>query len=97
MNFANIFLRTPFFYRTPQVAASVKVCNLTKIRFRHGCFFVNFLKILGTFFFFFVDALQEFFKNSKNYWRKKRLLNISADGCFVMLSTVMITTMRSVS
>ena len=36
-------LQTPFsehlFYRTP-LAASVKACNFTKIKFRHGCFFL---------------------------------------------------------
>ena len=42
--------KNTIFYRTPQVAASVKAYNFTKIRLRYGCFFVNFLKISGTFF-----------------------------------------------
>ena len=31
------------FLRTPLVPVSVKACNFTKIRLRHGCFYVNFL------------------------------------------------------
>ena len=30
--------KNTFFYRGPTVTASVKACNFTKIRFRHGCF-----------------------------------------------------------
>ena len=54
-----------FFYRTPPLAASLKGCNFTKIRLRHGCF-VNFLKISERFF----DAQQEFSKTSQKHWRK---------------------------
>ena len=78
MNFANTFLRTPF-YRTYPVAAPVKVCNFTRLRLRHGWFFVNFLKLFGTYF----DALLEFYKSSQKYWRKKFAKYLSADGCFV--------------
>ena len=42
--------KNTIFYRTPQVAASVKAYNFAKIRLRYGCFLVNFLKIFGTFF-----------------------------------------------
>ena len=38
----------------------------TNIRLRHGCFFVNFLKLFGTHF----DALLEFAKSSQKYCRK---------------------------
>ena len=54
------------FYRTPKVAASVKACNITKIRLFYGCFFVNFLKISERFF----DALQEFSNSLQKYWQK---------------------------
>ena len=65
MNFANTFLRTPF-YRTHPVVAPVKACNFTNIRLHHGCIFVNFLKLFETYF----DALLEFSKSSEKYWRK---------------------------
>ena len=57
--------KNTFFYRTPLLAASVKACNFTKIRLRHGCFFVNFLKISEK---RFLDALQEFFKSLQKHW-----------------------------
>ena len=85
MNFASTFLRTPF-YRTHSVAAPVKkACNFTNnIRLQHGWFFVNFLKLFGTYF----DALLEFAKSSQKYWRKKFAKYLSADGCFVKTNTI---------
>ena len=85
MNFASTFLRTPF-YRTHSVAAPVKkACNFTNnIRLQHGWFFVNFLKLFGTYF----DALLEFAKSSQKYWRKKFAKYLSADGCFVKTDTI---------
>ena len=83
MNFANTFLRTPF-YRTHPVAAPVKACNFTNIRLQHGWFFVNLLKLFGTYF----DALLEFSKSSQKYWRKKFAKYLSADGCFVKTITI---------
>ena len=53
--------KKPFFYRTPQVSASEKACNFTKIRLRHEFSFCEFSER-------FFDALQEFSKNSQNYW-----------------------------
>ena len=69
------------------MAAYVKAWNFTKIRLRQGCFFVNFLKIFGTYF----DALQEFsqkFSKSlqrvyKNTAEEMFAKYLSADGCFV--------------
>ena len=83
MDFANTFLRTPF-YRTHLVAASVKVFNFINIRLRHGWFFVNFLKLFGTYF----DALPEFSKSLLKYWRKKFAKYLSADVCFVKTDTI---------
>ena len=85
MNFASTFLRTPF-YRTHPVAAPVKkACNFTNnIRLQHGWFFVNFLKLFGTYF----DALLEFTKSSQKYWRKTFAKYLSADGCFVKTITI---------
>ena len=83
MNFANTFLRTPF-YRTHPVVAPVKACNFTNIRLHHGCIFVNFLKLFETYF----DALLEFSKSSQKYWRKKFAKYLSADGCFVKTNTI---------
>ena len=83
MNFANTFLRN-IFYRTHPVAAPVKACNLINIRLRHGWFFVNFLKLFGTYF----DALLEFSKSSRKYWQKKLAKYLSADGCFVKTNTI---------
>ena len=48
--FCEFLSKNASFYRTPLVAASVKACNFTKIRLCHWCFFVNFLKIFGTLF-----------------------------------------------
>ena len=48
--FCENLTKNTIFCRTSQVAASVKACNFTKIRLRRGCFFVNFIKIFGTFF-----------------------------------------------
>ena len=59
--------KNTFFYRTPPLAASVKACNFTKIKFWHRCFFANFLKISKKRFF---DAMQEFSKSSQKYWQK---------------------------
>ena len=56
-----------FSYRTPPLAASVKACNVNKIRLNHGCLVVNFLKISKKCFF---DALQEFSKSSQKYWQE---------------------------
>ena len=57
--------KNTIFYRTPQVAASVKACNFTKIRLCHGWVFLwTFQKFSERFF----DALQEFSENSQNYW-----------------------------
>ena len=55
----------------PQIAsggysAPVKAYNFTNIRLRHWCFFVNFLKLFGTYF----DVLLEFSKSSQKYRRK---------------------------
>ena len=83
MNFANTFLRTPF-YRTHPVAAPVKACNFTRIRLRQGWFFVNVLKLFGTYF----DALLEFSESSQKYWRKKFAKYLSADGCFLKANTI---------
>ena len=44
MDFANTFLRAPF-YRTPPVAASVKA--FTKIRLCHGCLLNIFAKYVS--------------------------------------------------
>ena len=79
--------KNTFFYRNTPVAAYVKAWNFTKIRFRQGCFFVNFLKIFGTYF----DTLQEFSQNfskssqkvHKNTGEKMFAKYLSADGCFV--------------
>ena len=87
--------KNTIFYRTPQVAASVKTCNFTKIRLCHmWVFFVDFLKILRT----------AFWCAARIFWKllvKKRFAkNFSADGYFVKtirLLTVIITTMLSVS
>ena len=83
MNFASTFLRTPF-YRTHPAAAPVRACNFTNIRVQHGWFFLNFLKLFGTYF----DALLEFSKSSQKYWRKKFAKYLSADGCFVKTNTI---------
>ena len=82
MNFASTFLRTPF-YRTHPAAAPVRACNFTNIRVQHGWFFLNFLKLFGTYF----DALLEFSKSSQKYWRKKFAKYLFADGCFVKSNT----------
>ena len=82
MNFANTFLRTPF-YRTHPVVAPVKACNFTNIRLHHGCIFVNFLKLSETYF----DAPLEFSKSSQKYWRIFAKY-LSADGCFVKTNTI---------
>ena len=90
--------KNTIFYRTPQVAASVKACNFTKIRLCRGwVFFVDFLKIFRTFFWY---AARIFWKLTKLLVKKRFAKNLSADGCFVktiILLTVMITTMLSVS
>ena len=78
--------RNPFFYRTPQVAASVKGCKFTKIWLRHGCYFVNFLKIFWTIFW---CAARIFWKFTKKLV-EKCLLNISLQMAVWLL---MITTM----
>ena len=83
------------FYRTTEVAASVKACDFTKTRLCHGWgFFVDFLKILRT---VFCCAARIF----RKLLVKKRLAkNLSADGYFaktIILLTVIITTMLSVS
>ena len=83
VNFANIFLRTPF-YRTHPVAAPVKPCNFTNTRLRNGSFFVNVLKLFGTYF----DVLLEFSKISQKYCRKKFAKYLSADGCFLKTNTI---------
>ena len=88
-----------FFHRTPPVDATVKACNFTEIRLCHECFFVNFLKIFRTFFFFLM-CCKNFLKIHKNSGEKMFAKYLSADGCFVktiILLTVMITTMLSVS
>ena len=83
MNFANTFLRTPLHGMHP-VAAPAKARNFTNIGLRHGWFFVNFLKLFGTYF----DALLEFSKSSQKYWRKKFAKYLSADGSFVTTNTI---------
>ena len=83
------------FYRTPQVAVSIKACNFTKIRLCHGWFFC--VEVFGTFFW---CAARIFWKLTKLLVKKRFAKNLSADGCFVktiILLTVMITTMLSVS
>ena len=57
-------------------------------------FFVNFLRIFRTFFFM---LCKDFLKADKNTGEKMFAKYLSADGCFVKLLTVMITTMLSVS
>ena len=85
------------FYRTPPVAASVKACNFTKIRLCHGCFFVNFLKILRM---FFLMRCKNLLKVHKNTGEKVVAKYLPADDCLIktiILLTMMITTMLSVS
>ena len=86
--------KNTFSYRTPLLAASVKACNFTKIRFATGVFFVNFLKISKE---LLLMHCKKFTKVLVKYMFAKYL---SADGCFVkgiILLTLMITTMLSVS
>ena len=70
-------------------------------------FFVNFLKIFGTFFFFIFNFIlfyffwcvaRNFLKVGKNTGEKMFAKYLSADGCFVktIILTLMITTMLSV-
>ena len=80
VNFANNFLRTPF-YRTHPVAAPAKACNFI---YRRGWFFVNFHKLCGTYF----DELLEFSKSSQKYWRRKFAKYLTADGCFLNINTI---------
>ena len=47
-------------------SAPVKAFNFINIGLRHWCFFMNFLKLFGTYF----DALIEFSKSSPKYRRK---------------------------
>ena len=77
MNFANTYLRTPF-YSTHPVA-----CNFANV-ILHRWFFVNFLKLFGTYF----DGLLEFSKSSQKYWRKKFVEYLTADCCFIKTNVI---------
>ena len=56
------------FYRTPQVAASVKVCNFTKIRLCHGWFFCGLSKSFRN---VFLMCCKNFLKTHKITGEKK--------------------------
>ena len=61
------------------MVAPVKACNFTNIRLCHGCIFVKFLKLFGTYF----DVLLEFSKVHKNTGDKIFVKYLPAAGCFV--------------
>ena len=66
------------------MVASVKACNFTNIRLRHGCMFVKSLKLFGTYF----DALLEFSESSQKNGEKIFAEYLSADGCFVKTNAI---------
>ena len=91
--FCRYLSKNTFFYRTPPLAASVKACNFTKIKFVSVVFFVNFLKISKE---CFLMRCKNFLKVYKSNGEKMFAKYLSADGCLVkkiILLTVMITTM----
>ena len=93
--FSKHLSKNTIFYRTPEVAASVKAGNFTNIT--TNIIFVDFLKIFGMFFW---CATRIFWKITKLLVKKRFAKNPSADSCFVktiILLTVMITTMLCVS
>ena len=63
-------------------------------------FFVSFLKLFRTFYIYiyiYMLLCKDFLKVDKKLVKKRFAKYLSADGCFVKLLTVMITTMLSVS